>query len=169
MAVESTSKSDLRLLDPKKVQVRADSFGRLQLEVGFEERYGPVKAVRCLPLTQPDRYISLQDDEGEEIAIIADLAQLDRESREAIEEELRLYYLKAQITTISKVENRNGIHTWEVMTNLGPKTVHIRDRQHIRSLPGGRTVLTDIHEAKYEIPPVDELDEKSRHWLEIET
>jgi len=29
-------------------------------------------------------------------------------------------------------------------------------------------LLTDIHEAKYEIPRFDELDEKSRHWLEIE-
>lgn len=169
MAVESSAKSDLRMLDPKKVRVRTDSFERLQLEVGFEERYGPVRAVRCLPLTQPDRYISLQDDEGEEIGILADLSQLDAESRNAVETDLGLYYLKARVTAIHKVENRNGILTWELTTSLGPKTVHLRDRSHIRSLPGGRTILTDIHEAKYELPPLDELDEKSRHWLEIET
>ena len=163
------SKSELRMLDAKKVQIRTDPFGRLNLEVGIEERYGPVKAVRSLPLTRPGQFVSLQDDEGNEIGILADLAHLDKESRQAVERDLDLYYLKARVTGITRVENRNGILAWDLETNLGPKTVYVRDRQHIRPLPGGRTILTDIHEAKYEIPPVDELDEKSRHWLEIET
>jgi hypothetical protein len=163
------SKSELRLFDPKKLQIRADSSGRLQLEVGIEERYGPVKAVRSLPLTQPDKFISLQDDEGNEIGIIQDLTLLEGESRRAVERDLELYYLKARVKAIHRVENRNGILAWDLETDLGTRTIYVRDRQHIRPLPGGRTILTDIHEAKYEIPPVDQLDEKSRHWLEIET
>jgi hypothetical protein len=166
--MDTPAKNDLRLLDPKKVRVHSDSYHRLQLEVGFEERYGPVRALRCLPLTQPGKFISLEDDEGNEIGIIPDLADLDRESRKAIEDDLELFYLKARVETIRKVEARNGVITWELVTNLGPRTVHVRDRQNIRPLPDGRTILTDIHEAKYEIPRFEELDEKSRHWLEIE-
>lgn len=161
-------KSDLRMLDPKKVRFRTDPYRRLQLEIGFEERYGPVRAVRCLPLTQPGKYISIQDDEGTEVGIIADLAHLDRKSREAVENDLDAYYLKARVESIRKVEARNGVITWELVTDLGPRTVHVRDRQNIRPLPDGRTILTDIHDAKYEIPRFDELDERSRHWLEIE-
>lgn len=165
---ESVSKNDLRILDPKKVQCKTDAFGRLQLEIGFEERHGPVRAVRSLPLTQPDRFISLQDEEGDEIGVIADLAALERDSRRAVEADLDLYYLKAKVKAIRRVEARNGVITWDLDTDLGARTVHVRDRQNIRPLRDGRTVLTDIHEAKYEIPPAAELDERSRHWLEIE-
>lgn len=164
-----TIKTDLRLLDPKQVTLRADSFGRLHLEVGIEERYGPVQALRCLPITQPERFISLQDDEGEEIGIIADLSALDKRSRRALEEELERYYLKARIESIRKVEARNGIITWDVETNLGPKLVHVRDRQNIRPLADGRIILTDIHDGKFEIPPPEELDDRSRSWLMIES
>jgi hypothetical protein len=166
--MDTLNKSDLRVLDPKKVRVRMDAFRRLHLEVGIEERFGPIRAVRSLPLTQPDRYISLQDDEGEEIGVVADLKQLDGESRRLIEEELDTYYLKAQICRIHKVETKNGIISWDVETSLGPKRVHIRDRQNIRPIGDGRTILTDIHGAKYEIPPVDTLDERSRQCLSIE-
>lgn len=161
-------KSDLRLLDPKRVRLRVDSFNRLQLEVGIEERYGPVRAVRCLPLTRPDEFVSIEDEEGEEIGIISNVRDLDPESRRAIETDLDLYYLKARVEGIRRVEAKNGIITWELDTDLGPKKAHIRDRQHIRPLPGGKTLLTDIHGAKFEIPPPEELDERSRQWLEIE-
>lgn len=170
MALPSgVNKNDLRILDPKKVQVTKSKYGRLQLQVGIEERYDPVRAVRALPMTQPDKFISFQDDDNEEIGIIPSLGDLDAASRQAVEEDLELYYLKARVTAIKGVENRNGILTWEVETDLGRKTVHVRDRQHIRMLPGGATMLTDIHEAKFQIPPMDQLDEESRKWLETET
>jgi len=167
-ASEPGMKNDLRLLDPKLLRLRVDEFRRLNLEVGIEERYGPVRAVRCLPLTQPYEFISIQDDEGEEVGIIPDLRDLEPDSRRALEAELELYYLKAQVRAIHKVEARNGVISWDVTTDLGAKMVHVRDRQNIRPLPDGRTVLTDIHGGKYEIPPPEELDEKSRGWLEIE-
>ena len=163
-----TAKNDLRLLDPKRVRLRADAFGTLQLEVGIEERYSPVHLFRCLPLNRPAEFISVQDEEGSEIGIIPDLRELDGESRRIAEGELELYYLKAQVQAIRGVENRNGVITWELATDQGSKTVHVRDRQNIRPLPNGRTMLTDIYDAKYEIPPASELDERSRHWLEIE-
>src|SRR3712207_6094226 len=105
----SARKSDLRMLDPKKVRIRKDAFQALQLEVGIEERYGPVRAVRCLPLTQPLRFISIQDEEGEEIGILEDLLELDADSRRAVEDDLQRYYLKASVQSIRRVEARNGV------------------------------------------------------------
>ena len=43
-----------------------------------------------------------------------------------------------------------------------------RERSDIRPMPDGRIILTDVDGVKYEIPPLDELDERSRSWLEIE-
>lgn len=162
------SKSELRLLDPKKSRLRKDNYGRLQLEIGIEERHAPVRALRCLPLTQPDRFISIQDDEGTEIGVIADLQALEPESRKAVEEELAFYYLMPRVLRIHKVEAKNGIITWDLETDLGPRKVHVRDRQNIRPLGNGRTILTDIHNAKFEVPSGEELDPRSRQWLEIE-
>ena len=160
--------SDLNLLDPARTRLRRDAFGRLHLEVGFEERCGPVRVLRCLPLTRPGEFIAVQDESGAEIGIIPNLAELDADSRRLVEEDLDLYYLKATVLRILKVESRNGIISWDVETDRGPRRVHVRDRQNIRPMPDGRTILTDIHDTRYEIPPPASLDDASRHWLEIE-
>ena len=165
---QTTGKNDLRVLDPKKIRLYTDSYNRLQLEVGIEERYGPVRAVRCLPLTRPDQFISIQGDEGDEIGIIPSLPELDRESLAAVEKDLELYYLKAEVLAIRKVDNRNGVIAWDLDTTMGARTIYVRDRQNIRPMPDGSTILTDIYEAKYQIPPGHTLDDRSRHWLEIE-
>src|SRR5689334_3689977 len=105
---EIPPKGDLRLLDPKRIRIRQDAYQRLQLEIGIEERYAPVRVFRSLPLTRPHEFISIQDDEGNEIGIIQDLRQLDAESRRAVGQELELYYLKVEVRAIRKVESKNG-------------------------------------------------------------
>jgi hypothetical protein len=161
-------RTELRLFDPKAVRLTRDAFGRLQLAVGIEERYEPVRAARILPLTAPDSFISLQDEEGEEIGVIEDLDPLDRDSRRILQEELDLVYLKPQVEAILKVDVRQGLISWSLKTSLGPRTVYVRDRSDIRPLPDGRIVLTDVHGARYEIPPIETLDDRSRSWLEVE-
>lgn len=159
---------ELRLLDPKSVRIERDAFRRVRLCIGFEERYEPVHVVRCLPLTEPDRFLSLQDEEGEEIGIIEDPSGLDPDSLRVVEEELDLGYLNAEVRRILKVIPRQGLVSWEVDTDLGPRTVYIKDRSDIRPLPDGRIILTDVYGAKYQIPALEQLDEQSRSWLEIE-
>jgi len=169
MAVpECMSRSQARILNPKQLTLTRDAFGLLELRIGIEERYRPVKVGRCLPLTDPDRYISFQQEEGDEIGLLEEVASLERESRRVLEEELDLCYLKAEVKGIRRVNPRQGFVSWEVDTNLGPRTIYIRERSDIRPLPDGRIVLTDIHGAKYEIPAMEQLDERSRAWLEIE-
>jgi hypothetical protein len=160
--------SELRLLDPPSVRLSRDAFGRLQLEIGYEERYQPVRAVRCLPLTEADRYISLQDEEGEEIGIIEDSTRLPAESRRLLQEELELVYLRAEVRAILKVSPRQGLTCWDLDTSLGKRTIYVKDRSDIRPMHTGEIVLTDVHGAKYHVPPVDQLDDRSRAWLEIE-
>jgi len=161
-------KGDLRMLDPLSVCLSRDSFGRLKLCLGIEERYEPVRVVRTLPLTDPERYISFQDEEGEEIGIVEEIQSLDGDAQGLLREELELVYLKAEVTAIRKVDPRQGLISWDLDTSLGPRTIYIKDRSDIRPLGDGRIILTDVHGAKYQIPPVDQLDDRSRSWLEIE-
>ena len=160
--------NDLRLLDPKSVKLRADAFGRLWLREGEEEEQGPVQSFRALPLTKPSRYISLQTDEGEELGLVPDIEDLDPDSRAALERDLELYYLKARVRTINQVETKNGLISFDLETDLGERRIHVRDRQQIRMIAGGSVILTDIHGGKYEVPPLDQLDDKSRRLIEME-
>jgi hypothetical protein len=160
--------NDLRLLDPKEVRLRADTFGRLWLREGDGEEQGPVQSFRALPLTKPSRYISLQTDDGEEVGLISDMDELDSDSRAALERDLELYYLKAKVQSIQQVETKNGLISFDLMTDLGERRIHVRDRQQIRIIAGGSVILTDIHGGKYEVPPLDQLDEKSRRLIEME-
>ena len=160
--------NDLRLLDPKAITLRADSFGRLWLREGDDEEQGPLQSFRALPLTKPSHHISLQTDEGEELGLIPDMDDLDPDSRAVLERDLELYYLKAKVRTINQVETKNGLISFDLVTDLGERRIHVRDRQQIRMIAGGSVILTDIHGGKYEVPPLDQLDEKSRGLIEME-
>ena len=165
----------VRLLDSRRVELSEDSFGRLALSLSGEdtaepavETHADVRLVRCFPLTRPHEFLSIQDAEGVEIGILTEIGGLGEASRCIVERWLADYYLTARVEGIDRVETRSGIITWLLRTDRGPKTVYLRDRQHARPLRDGRTILIDIYDARYEIPPSADLDPRSRHWLEIE-
>jgi Domain of unknown function (DUF1854) len=157
-------------LDPRAVRARRDERGRLVVTLGGGvETVEGVRPVRAFPLTAPDRQIVLLDTEDRELGVIQELKRLDRESREAIEAELEIAYLVAHVTAIQSVRSRFGVTTWELETDRGPRTAHVKERSDIRPLPDGRIILTDVHGVQYEIPTPEELDERSRSWLMIES
>lgn len=168
---EPTPSGDLRFLDPGAVRVRRNDRGRLVVTLhreGREETLEGARPVRAFPMTAPDRQIVLLDADDAELGILRELRGLDRESREAIEAELEIAYLVTRVEAIRGVRARFGVTTWEVETDRGPRTAHVKERSDIRPMPDGRIILTDVDGVKYEIPPPGELDERSRGWLIIE-
>lgn len=169
LASEPAPGGDLYFFDPRAVRARRDGRGKLVVTLGCGvETLEGVRPVRAFPLTAPDRQIVLLDEEDHELGVIRELKALDRESREAIDAELEVAYLVPKVKTIRSVLSRFGITTWELETDRGVRTAHVKERNDIRPLPDGRIMLTDVDGVKYEIPPAEELDEQSRTWLEIE-
>ena len=80
----------------------------LRLTIDSDRSYLKVKVVRAAPLSHPTRYICLLDAKDEEICMIDDLKQLDREARALIEEELDRRYLTAAIQRVNAVRNEYG-------------------------------------------------------------
>jgi len=136
---------------------------------GSEATYEGVRPVRAFPFTAPEEQIALIDAEDREIGMIRDLDELDPASREAILSELAVAYLVPRVTAIRSVRSRFGVTTWDLETDRGPRVAHVKERTDIRLLPDGRTMLIDVHGVQYEIPPRDELEERSRFWLDIES
>jgi hypothetical protein len=168
-AVEPAPGGDLQFLNPGVVRARRNERGKLVVTLGCGvDTIEGVRPLRAFPLSAPDQQIVLLDPDDHELGVIREMSALDPETREAIEAELEIAYLVTRVVGIHSVLSRFGITTWDLETDRGRRTAHVKERSDIRPMPDGRIVVTDVDGVKYEIPPVEELDERSRTWLEIE-
>lgn len=158
---------EIRYLDPKKITIRRNQFNELVVELGDGERLENVTPVRSFPLTAPTKFISITNQDGEDLGLIEDMEKLDRASREILEEELEKRYFIPHIRRVLSLKNRFGVLSWEVETDRGVRAFEIRERDDIRRLPGtNRILLRDVDGNHYEIPDVTQLDAASQMLLE---
>ena len=127
------------------------------------EKFEPLEPRRLFPVSNLNTYITLLDKDGTEIAIIRSLDDLDKDSREIINESLIDYYLVPTITRIIDVHEKYGTLRWTVETDRGIKTFDIRNRNHdIKVYPDGRVRVRDADDNRYVIDDYRALDQKSR-------
>jgi hypothetical protein len=125
-----------------------------------------VELVRIAPLTHPDRYIAVLDQDGEELHVVDDLAELDAESQAAIGQALRQRYMTAVITKIVSVRHELGISYFEVETDRGSREFVVQNLlEGARWLSEQRLLIFDVDGNRFEIPELDALDKKSHRLL----
>jgi hypothetical protein len=106
----------------------------------------------AFPLTGPGKMVSVRDEEGEELGVLDDIHALDAESRQVLREELERSYFMPRITDILDVREELSVVTWEVETNRGFRTFHVRHvRQNVRKLGRRRLVIKDVDGNRYEV------------------
>ena len=154
-------------LDPDKTRFFVDAFEDLNLELTGDQTYPRVRVKRAFPLTCDDCFIVVQDRQGKEIGSLARLDALDRDSRQAVEDELERAYFSPRIQRIAKVTVANRVPRWEVETDRGPRTFEIYSgRRDVRLLGTGRVLVQDADGNRYEIPDYRSLDPASRALVE---
>ena len=127
------------------------------------EKYEPLEPRRLFPVSSLNTYITLLDKDGIEVAVIRSLEDLDKSSKEVINESLIDYYLVPTITRIIDVHEKYGTLRWTVETDRGIKTFDIRNRNHdIKIYPDGRVRVRDADDNRYVIDDYRALDQKSR-------
>lgn len=157
---------ELNLFDAGQIRFHRDAFDDLVLEQGSEPVAG-VHVLRGFPYSDAERMISVRDSEGEELGIIADLADLDGDSRQLLEEELERVYFVPRITQVNDVEERFHIPKWNVETDRGHREFEIRSgRSDVHVLGGGRILIQDADGNHYEILDYRRLDLASRNLVE---
>ncbi|MEL7237726.1 MAG: DUF1854 domain-containing protein [Planctomycetota bacterium] len=126
-----------------------------------------VRAARCFPWTHPDEFIVLRQDkeDGEEVAILEDLRKLPANARGAVEAWLQQHTLIPKVTRVLACREINAARLFHVETDRGERRFKIVEREDIRSLDDGRTLLRDNDGNTYELPPVDEMDKASQREL----
>ncbi len=166
---KSELKSVLKLVTPKQVKFWHDEQGQFCAIIEGEGEFVNVKPVRNFPIQARDRFISLLDENNNEIAILSTIHGLDPQSFDALEEELSKRYFVPVIQAIHHIEGRFGITRWFVTTDKGERVFDVRERSDVRYYPGRRVVIRDADGNLYEIPDYDQLDPHSRSLLEEAT
>ena len=141
-----------------------DTLVELQIYKG--ETYTDLEPRYLFPLSGNKRYITLLDAGLKEKAIVRDLAQLDPDSRAALEACLAEYYVIPKIIAVVDVSDKFGVHTWTCRTDRGLRKFRIKDRHvSIKLLFDGRVLVRDVNDNRYEIEDIKKLDKKSQRLL----
>lgn len=131
-------------------------------------RFEYLEPRRLFPLTGLDKYITLLNREGKEVAVVRDLRTLPASEREILEDCLREYYLIPKILRIDSYTERFGLLTLCTQTDSGPVRIEIRNIMHsIKLLYGTRVLIRDGNDNRYEIPDLTRLDRRSRATIEL--
>jgi hypothetical protein len=146
---------------PLILEKRAD--GRLWALLA--ERAAPVKIRRCFPWTFPERYISLQSDENEELAFVADPETLDGASRSALAQSLTEAGFVFLITRVYSVEEDFELRCFEVETPQGPRAFQTALDAWPRETPDGGILIEDVAGDVFRIERAESLDQRSRELV----
>ena len=143
--------------------VKAGENNIVELVLADGRSFPELEPRRLFPVSAADKYITLLDTEGVEIAQIRDLCDLNGESRSVINNSLADYYLVPIITKILDVTEKFGTLRWTVETDRGVKSFEIRNRNHdIKVYSDGRVRVRDSDDNRYTIPNYKALDSRSR-------
>ncbi len=162
---------DTKILDPKTIQFRHDGHN-LTFTASDGTFYPRITLRRSFPLSAGNTYIVVRVPEAEpdrstELGMIVDCAELSDESRQAVEYELRSFYLVPVIQCIHSIREEFGFLYWVVDTDRGPKEFIMRDSiiGQIRQVGPGRWLIIDINQTRYEVHNYEQLDEHSQYLL----
>jgi len=137
--------------------------GQLWVRSGGATR--AVRVVRCFPWSEPGRYVSLRDADDEEVALVADLAELGPGARRALTSALVEAGFVLEIEAIEAVEEEIEIRTFRVRTKQGKRTFQTLRDEWPRELPGGGLLVEDVVGDLYLVRDPAAMDARSRRLL----
>ena len=155
----------LRFLDPAKV-VLFRAGDALRVTVEGDRSLLRVIPMRAFPISLRDRYISLRDEDGNELGMIREPDELDVESRKLLVEALSWRYFTPTIREIVSLKEKLGIVEWEVVTDRGSKRFLSRSLLESLKETDAGLMVTDVENNRYEIRRDVELDARSDGILE---
>jgi hypothetical protein len=128
---------------------------------------GPVtvRLRQCFPWSEPHRHVSLRDDRDREVALVADPALLDDDSRRALELALAEAGFVLEVTRVLSVDEEVEIRQWTVETRQGRRSFQTHLDDWPRALPKGGLLIRDVAGDLYRLPDPRSLDRKSRELL----
>ena len=138
------------------------------LYVRFGEQDERAFLCRQFPFELQWEFISVMNEDGDELGIIRDVALFGEDARALLETELQRRYYSPVIDRIISVKERYGFSYWKVHTGEGEVSFTLQDtyRSIIRA-GETRVIMLDVNGNRFEIPDTSALDRKSYKRIEI--
>ena len=166
-AVEPEREPDFEFLDPASVRLIRDGSGWLRLEIREDRCYLDVKAVRALPLSDPERYLGFLNAKDRVIGLVEDPSKLDPDTRRIAQEEVASRYFEPEITKIRDMKEEFGVVYCDVETNMGRRQFMVKGiRDAALDLGDGKVLIVDVDGNRFVVLDWPRLDPKSRRFLE---
>lgn len=139
--------------------------GAFRITIPDECSYIKFSAYRTYPLSLPEKYISLRSG-LDEIGMIRDLKEFDKETQRIIRELLGRRYFVPRILKIVSTRERYSGTLLNIETDRGAKTI-ITKRLHeaLSESSDGRYFITDVEGNRYEVA-TDEASSEVAAWIE---
>ena len=163
-AANDTAHEPLPLFDPSTLELTLDEDGQLWALTPSAARLA-VFARRAFPLSAPDSYVSLVDEQHFERACFVTLDVLPAAAREVLEQALEKSDFLPKIGKIQAIDQEATLSRWQVDTDRGPRHFIVDQEDHVRPLEDGRHLISDSHGMRYLVPVPSALDPASRKLL----
>ena len=147
----------------ERLTLRNHGDGRLVAATGGEPV--AVRLRQCFPWTEPTRHLSLRDSDDREVVLVDDPADLDAESRQALELALAEAGFVLEVTKVVEIEEEIEIRQWTVETRQGARSFQTHLDDWPRVLPSGGLLIRDVAGDLYRLVDPARLDKRSRQLL----
>lgn len=153
-------------VNSSSIELRLSDQSALTLVLADGAEHHDVQTIRCFPLTDPDRWLSICDGHGHELACIVEPSQLSETSRSALAAYRKQLEFQPIVERIHRIEHGPNAVTWTVDTDRGAHTIVVKSDDDVRRLADRQVQIIDTHGIRFRIPDAARLDAASRHLLE---
>lgn len=143
-----------------------DQFRKLVLTDADGATHYDVRPVRAFPIQSPQQGISLVLENGQEVAWIDDMNDLEMKIRDLINEELNGREFMPEISRIVSVTSFATPCTWHVETDRGTTQFVLKGDEDIRRIGKDSLLIADNHGIQFLIRDMFGIDKHSRKILD---
>ena len=159
----------LRLMPENAVFEAKNGFPSMTLKKDSEEKhFEKVSLRRSFPFDMLWQYISVLDDEENEIGLIYDISDFG-EAAELLKTELERRDYEPEISAVISLKERYGFSYWSVKTSDG-RTVQFTMQDTFRNIIRAgedKAILLDVDGNRFVIKSIKALDKKSYKKIEL--
>ncbi len=129
-------------------------------------RHERVIVVRAFPVAAPEECVALVDAEGHELLWIPALDDLSAALRANVVRALTQREFMPRILKLRGVSSLVAPCTWDIETDRGDTSLHLKGEEDIRRLSATVLLVTDLHGVQFLIRDLAQMDRHSRKLLD---
>ena len=152
-------------MNAKDISLTINENGFCSMKYQAQE-YKRVELIRAYPLSEPNKFICVEDMSGNEIGIIEDISLLDENSREAAKLILGRKYFTPDITRFIEIEMKPGTTYFDCEFGDRKKSFVVKDVSHNVFYISEKIARINDADGNRYVVDFDKLDKKSRKKVE---